>query len=71
MNEAKGNKSPGIAWYKATFSDHGGGCVEVAIDRNRVAVRDSKDPCGPVLHFSAAEWNAFLSGVYAGEFDLA
>ncbi|WP_043615211.1 DUF397 domain-containing protein [Nonomuraea candida] len=70
MNEAKENDFLGAGWRKATFSDLGGGCVEVALDRNWVAVRDSKDPSGPVLRFSAAEWNAFLSGVDAGEFDL-
>ncbi|MEV0386332.1 DUF397 domain-containing protein [Nonomuraea sp. NPDC050643] len=70
MNEAKRNEWADAAWFKATFSDHGGGCVEVAFGKNWVGVRDSKDPMGPTLRFSAAEWNAFLSGVYAGEFDL-
>jgi len=36
-----------------------------------VAVRDSKDPDGPILRFTAAEWAAFVEGVAAGEFDLA
>jgi hypothetical protein len=35
-----------------------------------VAVRDSKDPAGPVLTFTAPEWSAFLAGVRDGEFDL-
>jgi hypothetical protein len=36
-----------------------------------VAVRDSKDPEGPILRFTAAEWAAFADGMAAGEFDLA
>ena len=45
-------------------------CVEVAIEADGVAVRDAKDPEGPRLHFTAAEWTAFLAGARAGEFDL-
>lgn len=36
-----------------------------------VLVRDSKDPDGPQLRFSAAEWADFTAGVRAGEFDVA
>ena len=36
-----------------------------------VAVRDSKDPEGPMLRFTAAEWSAFAAGMAAGEFELA
>jgi Domain of unknown function (DUF397) len=59
-------------WRKSSFSGgNGGGCVEVA--RNLpgiVAVRDSKDPHGPALVFTPAEWLAFLDGVRADEFSL-
>ncbi|MEV0271658.1 DUF397 domain-containing protein [Hamadaea sp. NPDC050747] len=44
-------------------------CVEVAVLDDEVLVRDSKDPQGPVLRFSRAEWLAFLAGVREGEFD--
>jgi hypothetical protein len=56
-------------WRKASYSSNNGNCVEVA--RNLpgvVVVRDSKDPDGPVLVFTRAEWRAFLSGARAGEF---
>ena len=36
-----------------------------------IAVRDSKDPAGPKLAFTAPEWEAFTAGVRDGEFDLA
>jgi hypothetical protein len=35
-----------------------------------VAVRDSKDPAGPALVFTPAEWDAFVGGAKDGEFDL-
>jgi hypothetical protein len=44
--------------------------VEVAfLDGGRVAVRDSKEPTGPALLFTAAEWSAFVDGARSGEFD--
>jgi hypothetical protein len=44
-------------------------CVEVSgLDRDVVIVRDSKT--GEILAFTRAEWDAFLRGVRAGEFDL-
>ncbi len=58
-----------VAWRKSSYSSNTGNCVEVA--RNLpgvVAVRDSKDPDGPTLVFTADEWRAFVSGARAGEF---
>jgi Domain of unknown function (DUF397) len=55
-------------WRKSTRSGSNG-CVEVAFVQGQVAVRDSKQHGGPVLVFTAHEWDAFLSGVRAGEFD--
>jgi Domain of unknown function (DUF397) len=44
--------------------------VEVAsLPGDWVGVRDSKDPDGAVLRFSAGEWDAFLGGARNGEFD--
>jgi uncharacterized protein DUF397 len=31
-------------------------------------MRDSKDPAGPVLAFTCAEWRAFLGDVRTGAF---
>lgn len=55
-------------WRKSARSGSYG-CVEVAIVGDQVAVRDSKDRNGPVLLFTAAEWQAFLGGVRLGELD--
>jgi hypothetical protein len=58
-------------WHKSTrsgpWTDN---CVEVAFVDGAVAVRDSKDPTGPVLVFTAGEWDAFVDGAKDGEFDI-
>jgi hypothetical protein len=59
-----------MTFRKSRFSEGGGDCVEVAkVQIEMFAVRDSKDPDGPVLWFTPAEWAAFVAGVLAGEFD--
>jgi hypothetical protein len=55
-------------WRKSTLSGSNG-CIEVAFVGGQVAIRQSKDPSGPVLTFSPTEWEAFLAGVRGGEFD--
>jgi Domain of unknown function (DUF397) len=55
-------------WCKSTYSQNNG-CIEVAFVDDGVAVRNSKDPSGPVLLFLPHEWAAFVRGVRTGEFD--
>jgi hypothetical protein len=60
-------------WHKSSYSTQNGGeCVEVReTGRGHViAVRDSKDPEGPVLAFGSGEWQSFTDQVKAGAFDL-
>ena len=54
-------------WRKASKSNsNGGACVEVARDLpGTVAVRDSKNPAGPVLALSPDDWRTFTSHVKA------
>lgn len=60
-----------LVWFKSSASDSAGGCVEAArLPDGGMAVRDSKDPEGPVLSYTAHEWECFLAGVAGGEFDL-
>lgn len=62
----------GAEWCKSSFSggNGGDGCVEVAfLVGGRVAVRDTKDRLLPPHVYTAAEWDAFVAGVRAGEFD--
>jgi hypothetical protein len=55
-------------WRKSTHSLNNG-CVEVAFVDGQVGVRDSKDPDGPALVFTASEWEAFIAGARDGEFE--
>ncbi|SEG30202.1 protein of unknown function [Actinacidiphila yanglinensis] len=55
----------GAAWRKSSYSNgDGGDCVEVADGFTGVVpVRDSKDPQGPALTFSADAWTSFVGAV--------
>lgn len=59
------------AWRKAKASGgNGGGCFELAeASGDVIALRDSKDPAGPVLLFTRHELWCMLDGAKAGEFD--
>jgi hypothetical protein len=69
-----GTGAPGITgpWVKSSRSGPtGGNCVEVAfLADGDVAMRNSREPDGPALIFTRAEWDAFLGGARDGEFDL-
>ncbi len=58
-----------LVWLKARSSGANGQCVEIGADEGKIAMRDSKDPDGPILVFSKAEFRAFLEGARTGEFD--
>lgn len=55
-------------WRRSSYCGSSA-CVEVAKVDGNYHVRDSKDPDGAVLTFTAAEWAAFKSGVRDCEFD--
>jgi hypothetical protein len=63
-------------WFKASASN---GPEQDCVEATRIsldgavagmAVRDSKDPQGPVLRFSTSEWAAFLDAADKGEMNL-
>lgn len=52
------------AWRKASYSGtNGGECVEVATQPCLIAVRDSKNPGGPVFTVSPAAFAAFVGAL--------
>ncbi|GAB2936642.1 MULTISPECIES: DUF397 domain-containing protein [Streptomyces] len=59
-------------WVKSSYSTGNGACVEVKSPVvAALSVRDSKVSDGPTLAFPADSWNAFVTGVNRGAFDLA
>jgi hypothetical protein len=59
-----------LQWRKARRSAGNGACVEAAHTNSQILIRDSKDQEGPVVHYSASSWRAFLSDAKNGQFDL-
>ncbi|WP_328912663.1 MULTISPECIES: DUF397 domain-containing protein [unclassified Streptomyces] len=59
------------SWFKSSYSNDQGACVEVAFVSGAVAMRDSKDPDGPALLFAPQEFSAFVRSVGDGEFNAS
>ncbi|WP_327396389.1 DUF397 domain-containing protein [Streptomyces phaeochromogenes] len=54
------------AWRRSSYSgESGGDCLEVNDSAlpARIPVRDSKNPCGPAVTFSAPAWTAFVTSL--------
>jgi hypothetical protein len=47
-----------------------GNCVEVRPANGEIVVRDSKNPSGSVLAYSAKSWRAFTLEARRGLFDI-
>ena len=58
-----------LVWVKAHSSTSYGQCVQVAAAAAGIAMRDSKDPDGPILLYTRTEFKAFLEGARSGDFD--
>lgn len=57
-----------MKFRKSSYSASNQDCVEVAeLPAGGRVVRDSKDPDGPVLSFTADEWRRFVRSVKAGQ----
>jgi hypothetical protein len=61
-----------VGWAKSSFSNGASACVETRRDPDGdVFVRDTKlGDASPVLRFTPAEFDAWVKGCAAGEFDL-
>lgn len=60
-----------LNWRKAKRSMSNGNCTEVTVAADFIAVRDSKDPYGPVLQYPAGSWRSFLQDARTGKFDVS
>jgi hypothetical protein len=54
-------------WHKSSACTHTT-CVEVQFERTMVRIRNSRHP-DRTVEFTADEWDAFLFGARAGEFE--
>lgn len=63
-------KLAGVCWQKSRRSNSQGACVELAgLPGGDIAIRNSRDPDGPVLFYTKAEIRALIEGVKEGDFD--
>jgi hypothetical protein len=62
---------PPLTWQKSRRSNANGNCVEMATLAGGagIAVRNSRDPDGPVLVYTLDEIVAFVLGAKDGDFD--
>ena len=58
----------GDSYKKSSFCILGG-CIEIAIKKHGISIRNSNDH-KKVIRFSKKEWRDFLKGVKGGEFDV-
>jgi len=53
---------PEFNFVKSSYSSSGGECVEVARNiPHTIAIRDSKDPDGPILRLTPTAWAHFTA----------
>ncbi|NGN62852.1 DUF397 domain-containing protein [Streptomyces sp. A7024] len=59
---------PGARWVRSSYSTGANNCVETTRTvSGSLAVRDSKNPAGGTLVFTAQAWTSFTAAVKTGE----
>ncbi|GAA0485156.1 DUF397 domain-containing protein [Streptomyces stramineus] len=63
-----------LSFKKSSYSSVSETCVEIALPDNirthSIAIRDSKHPAGPILHFTPTEYAAFTRALIDGDLQL-
>jgi len=55
-------------WRRASFCQ-AGECIEIAQRDGVIFIRNSREPRRQALRYTPEEWQSFIRGVKAGEFD--
>ncbi|MFI5986207.1 DUF397 domain-containing protein [Streptomyces sp. NPDC051555] len=69
MSKIENAAATTLVWTKSSFSGATNDCLEVAPGQlvGAVPVRDSKNPTGPALVVTGAQWTAFVDAVKGGQ----
>jgi hypothetical protein len=59
-----------LTWRKASRSNAGNNCVEIARAPVGYLIRDSKKPAGPRLPLRDGIWTTFIKDIRAGDYEL-
>lgn len=51
------------AWRKSSYSQGATQCVEIAVSGTHVAIRDSKNPTGPILVLTVGHMRTFIDQI--------
>jgi len=60
-NGTPATRLDGVSWRKSSRSGALGNCVELGWLSGQMAVRNSRDPRGPVLTYPTADLQAFVT----------
>lgn len=61
---------PDHVWFKSSYTQEAGQCVEVALTPDAVGVRDTKNRSAGHFTVSANAFEAFIDHVKRGDLDL-
>jgi invasion protein IalB len=68
LDPRSSNEPAALNWRRSSLCSNVT-CAEVAVTAEAVHLRDAKNPAA-VQTYTHQEWQAFVDGVRAGEFDL-